>query len=59
MFSMLILGLCVGLLVGGSIVFGTIGWISNHVATVETEKDRFAIIQTNRVLFSVKLRKGN
>jgi hypothetical protein len=56
MFTMLILGLCVGLLVGGSIVFATISWITNHVATVENNLGKFAVIQTSRVLFSFKVK---
>lgn len=57
MFAVLCIGLCCGLLIGGSIVFACISWITNHVATVEQSDGKYGVMKTDRVLICVRLTK--
>lgn len=52
----LMLGLCVGTVLGGAIVFATVSWIANHIATYENNAGKFGIIQTSRVQIAVKIK---
>lgn len=51
------IGLCTGLVTGGAIVFATISWIANHVSTVETNGDKYGLVQTSKIQVAVKLSK--
>ena len=52
----LTIGLCTGVVIGASIVFGSLQFVTNHVATVENETGKYGVVQTSRMQFAIKLK---
>ena len=52
----LFFGMSCGVVLGGAIVFATISWMANHVATVERGGSKYGMVRTDRVLLAIKIR---